>query len=58
MNYKGKMMFLASYISYMESNVNEKRINVRKTHSLKPLIYKAFWHIFTKNSIFLNVDRN
>ena len=23
---------------------------------LKPLIYKAFWHIFTKNSIFLNVD--
>ena len=23
---------------------------------LKPLIYKAFWHIFTKNSFFLNVD--
>ena len=28
----------------------------RKTQSHKPLIYKAFWHIFTKNSIFLNVD--
>lgn len=23
---------------------------------LKPLIYIAFWHIFTKNSFFLNVD--
>ena len=23
---------------------------------LKSLIYKAFWHFFTKNSIFLNVD--
>lgn len=23
---------------------------------LKSLIYKAFWHIFTNNSIFLNVD--
>ena len=22
----------------------------------KPLIYKVFWHIFTKNSISLNVD--
>lgn len=28
----------------------------RKTQSRKPLIYKAFWHIFTKNSFFLNVD--
>ena len=27
----------------------------RKTKSQKPFIYKAFWHIFTKNSIFLNV---
>nr|DAH23411.1 MAG TPA: hypothetical protein [Bacteriophage sp.] len=24
---------------------------------LKHLIYKDFWHIFTKNSIFLNVER-
>ena len=24
--------------------------------SLKPLILLDFWHIFTKNSIFLNVD--
>ena len=28
----------------------------RKTQSRKPLIYKAFWHILTKNSFFLNVD--
>lgn len=28
----------------------------RKTKSQKPLIYKVFLHIFTKNSIFLNVD--
>ena len=28
----------------------------RKTQSRKPLIYKAFWYIFTKNSFFLNVD--
>nr|DAH23420.1 MAG TPA: hypothetical protein [Bacteriophage sp.] len=27
----------------------------RKTKSQKPLIYKAFWHIFTKNLISLNV---
>lgn len=33
--------------------IEEKRINVRKTHSLKPLIYKAFWHIFTKKFDFL-----
>ena len=55
MNYKDKMMFLCSYISPMENNVNEKRKMSRKTQSHKPLIYKAFRHIFKKILIFLNV---
>ena len=56
MNHKDKVAFFTSYISYMESNVNEKHKNVRSKQVRKPLIYKDFWHIFTKNSIFLNVD--
>lgn len=57
MVYKDKIVFLCSYISYMESNVNEKSKMLLFRELLKTLIYNGFRHIFTKNSISLNVER-
>lgn len=40
-------------------NIRNTMRNVNLTTFYNPhnsLIYKAFWHIFTKNSFFLNVD--
>ena len=51
MNYKDKVAFFTSYISYMESNVNEKHKNVRSKQVRKPLIHKAFKVLFHKKFV-------
>lgn len=53
MIYKDKVAFLWCYISYMESNVNEKHKNVRSKQLRKPLIHKVFKVHFQKKYVFL-----
>ena len=57
MIYKDKIMLLASHISYMKNNVNEKPQCVKFLKTLKTLNSQGFQSTFHKKFIFLKCIR-